>query len=332
MVIVSNYTVAVMLCILAMVSWGSWQNTRNMGSREWRFELYYWDFVLGILLFSLLSAFTIGSLGTSGRTFLEDLAQAEFRYIGSAMLGGAIWNLGTLLLTAGIAIAGMSVAFPIGGGLGWLLGIFILYLQQPSRNPVILFSGCVVIILAIILSMVSYRRLAASQKKPSLKGILFSLLAGIAIAFFYRFVNASLDKDFLPESAGKLTPYTAVFFFSLGALLTTFIYNPIFMRYPADGPRVSIREYFSGKGRDHTLGLLGGAIWCTGNIASFMAVHAASPAIAYGLSNAAPVVAALWGIFVWKEFRGAPAGTNRLLFFMFLAYLTGLVLITMSNA
>jgi glucose uptake protein len=332
MLIITNYTAAVLLCVLAMISWGSWQNTRNLTRKDWRFELYYWDFILGILFFSLIAAFTIGSLGSSGRTFLQDLAQADYVNIGSAALGGAIWNLGTLFLTAGITLAGMSVAFPIGGGIGWILGIFILYLQQPSRNPIILLSGCLVIIAAILLSMMAYRRLAALQKKPSMKGILFSLLAGIAIAFFYRFVNSSLDKDFLPESAGKLTPYTAVVFFSIGAFLSSFLYNPLFMKFPAEGSPVSFKAYLQGTQKDHSMGILGGIIWCIGNIASVMAVNAASPAISYGLSNSAPVIAAIWGIFVWKEFKGATRGTNIMLLCMFLAYIIGLVLITASNA
>lgn len=175
MVLISNYTVAVMLCFLAMICWGSWQNTRNLIGQKWRFELFYWDFVTGILLFSLLAALTFGSMGTSGRTFIDDIAQAKGEHILSAMLGGAIWNMGTLLLTAAIAVAGMAVAFPIGGGIGWILGIVINYLVRPDGNPVWLFGGSAVIALAIIMSMLSYKRLAASTKKPTTAGFCFRL-------------------------------------------------------------------------------------------------------------------------------------------------------------
>jgi len=331
MLIINNYFAAVLLCILAMICWGSWQNTRNLARKEWRFELYYWDYSLGILLFSLLAAFTFGSLGQEGRTFLQDMQQADDRNILSAMLGGAVWNIGTLLLTAGIAVAGMSVAFPIGGGIGWILGIVINYVARPAGDPILLFGGSLIIIGAIVLSMIAYRRLARKQEKPSLKGILLSLLAGIAIAFFYNFVAQSLDSEITVEATGKLTSYTAVFFFSLGAFLSTFIYNPFFMKFPVEGDPVRFRSYFTGTLRDHAMGLIGGAIWCLGMTSSFMAVKAASPAISYGLSNAAPVVAVLWGLIIWKEFRGAPAGTNRLLLGMFVLYIIGLVLITLSN-
>ncbi|HLO57220.1 MAG TPA: GRP family sugar transporter [Bacteroidales bacterium] len=331
MILVQNYTLAVLLCVLAMICWGSWQNTQNLTGKGWRFELYYWDFILGIFIFSLIMAFTFGSLGHEGRPFLADLRQASPGYLISAALGGAIWNLGTLLLIAAISIAGMSVAFPIGGGIGWILGIVINYIGMPEGNPVLLFGGSAIIILAIIFSMISYRRLANAQHKAPLKGILLSFAAGLMIAFFYRFVASSLDTTFTAENSGKITSYTAVVIFSIGAIISTVIFNPLFMRYPIQGDRVSIADYLKGNYRTHFFGMLGGAIWCLGNSVSFMAVNSASPAISYGLSNSAPVVAAIWGIFVWKEFREAPTGTSRLLTMMFICYLIGLSLIVYSR-
>jgi glucose uptake protein len=331
MVLVQNYTLAVFLCALAMICWGSWQNTQNLIGKGWRFELFYWDYSIGIVLFALLMAFSFGSLGSQGRSFLSDLAQADTRYLLSSAVGGFVWNVGTLLLVASISIAGMSVAFPIGGGIGWTLGILINYLGKPEGDPLFLFGGTVIIVLAILVSMQSYRRLASHQKKPSFMGILLALLAGICIAFFYRFVALSLATDFSPAEAGKISSYTAVVFFSFGALLSTIIVNPIFMARPVQGEPVKISQWLRGSSKAHLLGLLGGAIWCLGNSVSFMSVGAASPAISYGLSNAAPVVAALWGIFVWKEFKDAPKGTNLLLTLMFLFYLIGLVLIVYSR-
>lgn len=331
MVLVENYTLAIFLCALAMICWGSWQNTRNLIGKGWRFELFYWDYSIGIVLFALLMAFTFGSLGSQGRSFLSDLSQADTRYLLSSAVGGFVWNVGTLLLVASISIAGMSVAFPIGGGIGWTLGILINYLGKPEGDPLLLFGGTFVIILAILVSMQSYRRLASHLKKPSFTGILLALLAGICIAFFYRFVALSLATNFSPAETGKISSYTAVVFFSLGALLSTILVNPIFMARPVQGEPVKISQWFRGSSKAHLLGLLGGAIWCLGNSVSFMSVGAASPAISYGLSNAAPVVAALWGIFVWKEFKDAPKGTNLMLTLMFLFYLIGLVLIVYSR-
>jgi glucose uptake protein len=331
MILVQNYSLAVALCVLAMICWGSWQNTQNLIGKGWRFELYYWDYSIGIFLFALLMAFTFGSFGTMGRSFIPDLAQADAKNLLSAALGGFIWNLGTLLLVASISIAGMSVAFPIGGGLGWTLGILINYMGKPEGNPWLLFGGTLIIILAILFSMQSYRKLAAHQKKPSLKGIILALMAGLCIAFFYRFVASALATDFSAADAGKITSYTAVVLFSVGALVSTAVFNPLFMAKPVEGEPVKISQWFRAGSRTHLIGMLGGAIWCLGNSVSFMSVGAASPAISYGLSNAAPVVASIWGIFVWKEFRDAPEGTNRLLTAMFVCYLIGLGLIVYAR-
>jgi len=338
MILVHNYGLAVFFFIISMICWGSWANTQKLAARNWRFELFYWDLTLGLLITAALAAFTLGSLGEEGRPFLQDLAQANAKSILNAMLGGIVWNLGNILLVAAIAVAGMSVGFPIGGGIAWILGIivnFILVIVDkgaPEGNVYLLFGGVIVIVAAIYLSMLSFRRLARKQKKPSAKGILLSVAAGILIAFFYGLVVKSLDNSFVSGGAGNLTPFTGVFFFAVGITVSTPIFNPIFMRFPVEGERVKMREYFKGSLSTHLVGVLGGLIWMIGMVVSFMSAGASNPAISYALSNAAPVVAILWGVLIWKEFKGAPKGTNGLLVTMFILFLIGLVLITMSNA
>ena len=248
-------------------------------------------------------------------------------------------NYGTnaLLLVAAIAVAGMAIGFPIGGGIAWVLGIvlnFVLVILAEGTNPGnswVLFGGVAVIVLAIFLSMKAYGRLANAVKKPSMKGISLSVLAGILIAFFYGLTVKSIDPAFVTGGSGKLMPLTASFFFTLGAFITTFLFNPFFMRHPVEGARVGFSEYWKGSWGTHLTGVLGGAIWSLGISSSFIAVGAAGPAVSYALSNAAPVVAILWGVLVWKEFAEAPRGTGRLLNAMFLCYLVGLGLITYSR-
>jgi Fatty acid elongase 3-ketoacyl-CoA synthase 1. len=337
MVTVDQYPLAVFLCVLTMICWGSWANTQKLAARTWRFELYYWDFIGGILLAALLAALTLGSLGQTGRPFLVDLAQADRASIVYAMLGGTVWNLGNLLLVAAIAVAGMAVGFPIGGGIAWVLGIVVNYVLvllsrgQPQGNSAVLFAGVAVIVAAIWLSMLAYSRLAGARRQAGTAGILLSVGAGLLIAFFYGLVVKSVDGEFVAGGTGRLMPLTGAFFFSLGAFLTTFLFNPFFMRRPVEGSPVTWKEYFSGSWGTHLTGVLGGMIWSLGMSLSFLAVGAAGPAVSYALSNAAPVVAILWGVFVWKEFEGAPSGTNRLLAWMFACYLVGLALITWSN-
>lgn len=334
---IHSYPIAVVLCILAMICWGSWANTQKLAARSWRFELFYWDFVVGLLLTSLVFALTVGSIGQTGRTFFADLAQADASSIGWAMLGGAVWNAGNLLLVAAIAVAGMAIGFPIGGGIAWVLGIlinFVLVIAEGGVNPGdsgLLFIGVGIIIVAIGLSMAAYKQLAGAVKQGGLKGILLSVAAGLFIAFFYGLVVRSTDAAFVSGGSGKLMPLTACFFFTLGAFLTTFIFNPFFMRKPVVGAPVAIADYFKGSVTTHLTGVLGGMIWATGITASFIAVGAAGPAVGYALSNAAPVVAILWGVFVWKEFAAAPRKVNVQLAGMFLCFLAGLVLITYSR-
>lgn len=338
MILIQNYSLAIFFTILAMICWGSWANTQKIAAKTWRFELFYWDLIVGIAIMSLIAAFTVGSFGTQGRTFLEDLATADFSSIGFAMLGGILWNIGNILLVAAISVAGLAIAFPIGGGIAWILGIIINYVlillsgQEASGKPVTLWIGVIIIITAIVLSGKIYDKVAKEKKQASLKGVVLSVLAGLFIAFFYGFVVKSLDASFVAGGTGKLTPYTGIVFFTLGVIISTLIINPIIMHKPIIGDPVSMKLYWKGTIREHSSGVLGGMIWMLGMTFSFMAAGAANPAISYALSNAAPVVAVLWGIFVWKEFKGAPKGTNSLLLILFMCYLMGLVLITYSNA
>jgi len=339
MVLVHNYALAVFFFLMAMTCWGSWANTQKLAAKNWRFELYYWDVVSGLLIFALLAAFTLGTLGSepSGRTFLEDLAQTDWRSIGFGMLGGVIWNLGNLLLVAAIAVAGLAVGFPIGGGIAWLGGTIIGYIIEISTtgsstsNPYLLFTGMALAITAIYLSMVSYKRLQSQKKRASFKGILLSVLAGLFIAPFYTITMYGMDPAFGLSGAGTLSPYTGAVFFALGAFLSTFIINPFFMARPVEGEPVKMIEYFRGSFKSHLWGILGGSIWMLGMVVSFMSASEGST-IAYALSNAAPVVAILWGVFIWKEFKEAPKGTNAILATMFFLFVIALILIASSNS
>lgn len=331
MLVIENYSLAVVLCVMAMVCWGSWQNTRNMIGSAWRFELFYWDFIAGILLLSIVGAFTVGSMGQGGRAFLADLAQADTSYIFSALLGGVIWNAGTLLLVAAISLTGMAIAFPIGGGIGWVLGIVINYMASPVGNAMYLFVGCAFIVAAILVSVMVNKAKSDSQTKSSTKGVVLAVMAGFAIALFYRFVAAAVFTDYANPEAGKISPYTGVVMLALGAFLSTFIFNSYLMAKPVEGEPVTFVQYAAAPASTHAWGIVGGVIWNMGTLFSFMASGAAGFAISYGLSNSAPVVAALWGIFAWKEFKGSPQKVYKLLALMFAFYAIGLGFIMYSR-
>lgn len=328
MVIVESYPLAVVMCLVTMLCWGSWANTQKLASKEWRFQLFYWDYAIGVLLLSLILAFTMGSTGSAGRGFLADVGQAEGAAIWSALLGGIIFNLSNILLVAAIDIAGMAVAFPIGVGLALAIGVITNYVKMPIGNPVILFLGVAGVVVAIIVDALAYKKLPSEGQKTTAKGMLISVAAGVLMGFFYRFVVASMATDFANPEAGKMTPYTAVVFFSLGLLLSNFVWNSIVMVKPFVGEPVPFGDYFTkGNARLHLIGILGGIIWNVGMSFSIIASGAAGPSISYGLGQGATMIAAFWGVFIWKEFKEAPAGTNKLLTLMFAFYLIGLVLI-----
>ncbi|MFT3827652.1 MAG: GRP family sugar transporter [Chitinophagaceae bacterium] len=333
MFIIENYTLAIIFCTITMICWGSWANTQKLVTGKWRFELFYWDYVLGILLFSLLAAFTLGSTGENGRSFLVDIKQASGENIRSALIGGVVFNLANILLTAAIAIAGMAVAFPVGIGIALVLGVLINYISVQKGEPAMLFGGVILVAIAIVLNAVAFKRSRGNAQKAGAKGILLSVLAGVLMSCFYRFIAASMDlNNFVNPEPLKMTPYSASVVFAVGILISNLLFNTILMRKPIEGPPVSYRDYFSGKFSLHTVGILGGAIWGTGNLFNLIAAGKAGPAVSYGLGQGATLVAAIWGVLVWKEFKGSQKNVTGLLIGMFACFVIGLALIILSGS
>jgi glucose uptake protein len=336
MVLIESYPIAVLMCIITMICWGSWANTQKLATKEWRFQLFYWDYCLGVVLLTLIFAFTLGSTGDNPRSFLNDLRQADVKYIGYALVGGVIFNIANILLVAAIDIAGMAVAFPIGIGLALVIGVFMSYREDPSGNPTLLFTGVACVAAAIILDALAYRRLPSAGQKTTAKGIVLSVLCGVLMSQFFVFVQKSMPKPLAEISdaamAGKLTPYTALVFFALGLFLSSFVFNSLVMMRPFVGEPVPFGDYFR-KGNPwlHAVGIVGGMIWGVGMSFAILAGDRAGYAISYGLGQGATMVAALWGVFVWREFKTARSGTSGLLALMFALFIVGLSLIVRAN-
>lgn len=334
---VTSYSVAVIFCLVTMLCWGSWANTQKLAGKEWRFQLFYWDYAIGVLLLSLILAFTLGSTGSVGRGFLEDLHQGEGRWLGSAFAGGVIFNLSNILLVAAIDIAGMAVAFPVGVGLALILGVVSTYAVRPEGNVKLLAAGVASVAVAIILDALAYRRLASGGGRTPAKGIILSVIAGVLMGFFYSYVARAIApmrevNGLLQLEPGKLSPYTAIVLFSAGVLASNFIWNSAIMARPFVGAPVPFGDYFSkGSVRLHLVGILGGLIWNVGMSLNIIAGAKAGPALSYGLGQGATMVGALWGVFVWKEFKSAPPGTGKLLVAMFFFYGLGLAVLIASR-
>jgi glucose uptake protein len=332
MLIVESYPVAVAMCVITMLCWGSWANTQKLASSEWQFQLFYWDYSLGVLLLTLLFAFTIGSAGEAGRAFGVDISQASNEAITSALIGGALFNFANILLVVAIDIAGMAVAFPVAIGLALVIGVIANYVATPVGDATLLFTGVGLVTLAIVLDAIIYKRLPDDGNKAMGKGLVISIVCGIAMGFFYRFVAASMSFDFVTPEAGLMTPYSAGVVFSIGLLLSNLVFLVPLMYKPVSGEVAPMGEYFSkGTPKLHLVGILGGAIWAIGFSFNIIAAGSAGYAISYGLGQGATMVAAFWGVFIWKEFKDAPPGTNGLIAAMFVLFFIGLGLIIYSR-
>jgi glucose uptake protein len=313
------------MMLVSMLCWGSWANTQKI-DKAWRFELFYWDYMWGIVLCSLCFGLSMGRTNPVATvSFFHNLGGASLRSLTEAFIGGMVFNLGNLLLVAAIATAGMAVAFPVGAGLALVIGAILNYLVSPNGNPMFLFGGVLLICAAIAANALAYRGLSKGAKAGA-KGIVLSLLAGVVVGLFYPFVaKALIGKD-------HLGPYTVYFVVALGALASNFPLNYAFMRHPVSGPKLSIRDYFRGGPHAHAWGVLGGVIWGIGTVCSFVAAYTpvVGPATSFSLGEGNTMISAVWGVFVWKEFRGASPMVRKLLAIMFALFVLGLVSISLA--
>ena len=340
---VSNYTFAVILCVICMFCWGSWGNTQKLAGKTWRYELFYWDYVIGLLLFSLVAGLTFGSFGEHAKWgFIANLKDSFGTGWLWPLAAGIVFNLSNILLSAAIAVAGMSVAFPVGVGLALVGGTVFNYLIAPSGKPFgMIAAGLALIVVSIVCNALAYKakqsnKQAIEQSNNVVKGLILAVFAGLLMMWFSPLVNKVIDNTFTAAApaAGRMTAYSAFFIFAIGIFVSNFLWNTIAMRRPVQGEPIldGAKRYFAGSFLTHFVGALGGAIWSLGTLISFVAAGAASPAIAYALGQGATLVSALWGILIWKEFAGAPRKSAVLNFAMFVLFVAGLAVLIKAGA
>jgi glucose uptake protein len=330
MFVVDQLGLAIFFCIITMLGWGSWANTQKLaGKDKWQFPLYYWDYAIGVFALSLVLMATLGSLGGTGMGALENLGQADSGPILRAIFAGVLFNISNILLVVAIDAAGMSVAFPVGVGLALVIGTVASYLQAPKGSPGLLFAGVALVVVAMIVSALAYRKLPRTPGSGWARGVVFAAVAGCLMGFFYPQLSKAVSPGFQTGAieGGYLTPYTALALFAIGLLASNVIVNTIFMR--AGG--LSYGDYFRGTTKLHSLGFAGGLIWMLALSTNILASGVAGPAISYALGQGATLVAAIWGVFIWKEFAKAPQGTMPLIVAMFAGYAGGLTLIGLAT-
>ena len=325
MFVPTTFHVALLMTILSTICWGSFANTFK-GTRNYRFELYYWDYGLGIFLISLILAFTMGSFGGGSTAFLANLHSADNANLFYAALGGFIFNIANVLLIAGIEIVGLAVAFPISIGIALVEGVVLSYALQPRGNPILLGLGVAMALVAVILDGKAYGALKTGAQATSRRGVVICVISGLLMGIFAPFVTRAMTRG------ATLTPYTTAVCLTFGAFLCCFFFNTILMRKPIVGSPVAAADYFRAPASYHALGLLGGAIWGIGGVFNFVAASLTGVAISYAIGQASPMVACLWGVFAWHEFRGANTRAKSYLASMFVAYALALFLIARAYA
>lgn len=344
MVLPHTYIAALLLTILTMICWGSWANTTKL-TKNWRFELFYFDYSFGVLLAAVIFAFTFGSMGYDRLLFMDDLMQTGKRNIAFGFAGGVVFNLSNMLLVAAITVAGMAVAFPVGVGTALVVGAVWNYALRPQGNPVLLFTGLAIVVAAIVVDAMAYRAHASAKlqadmkggksrtvvKKVSRKALILCIVSGLMMGSFFPLVEMGKGQP----GGVEMGPYAVGFVFAVGLFLSTFVFNLFFMNLPVQGEPVEILDYFKGTLKNHLLGVVGGIIWCIGTMASFVAASApeevqVGPAISYALGQGATMISALWGLLVWKEFAGAVPRVRTLIIAMLLLFLVGLGMISVA--
>jgi glucose uptake protein len=319
-----NFGLALLMILTSAICWGSWANTFK-GVKNYRFELFYWDYALGIFLVALALAFAMGNVPNDPSAFLNNTRLADRSNFISTLAGGAVFNLANLLLVAGIDMAGLAIAFPVSIGIAMVVGVVLSYVLQPKGSAALLAAGVVCAVAAVILDGKAYGSLARANRSISRKSIVVCAISGILMGLWAPFVTRAMTQGH------TLGPYSVGVFFTLGALLSCFLWNIYFMKHPLVGAPVNFSEYFHGPAAGHLLGLLGGFIWGTGTVFNLVASNFTGVAISYAIGQSAPMVAALWGVLAWKEFQGANGRAKTFLGLMFFFYLFAILLIAKAH-
>jgi glucose uptake protein len=332
------------LLAFGMLCLGTWAVTFRMTSK-WRFELYYFDFAIGTVLAALIIGFTFGSMGWDGFALMDDLRIAGKMKEAQAMMGGAIFNFGNMLIMAALSVAGLTVAYLIGVALMLAGGMVIVYVYSPAGNGVMLWGSAAVVFAAAILMAVSYRmftmeRLVAlmregktksTRKVVTLKGQLLAIGGGLVAGGFYPLLNAAKSGE------NGLGPYGIGLFFAVGIAITTVIFNLFFMNLPVHGDPVDFAAYFNGKAKFHWLGIGGGALFYIGLIATLVAARAegtniVAPLVSRGILLGSVIVGLIWGLFGWGEFSTASGRIKGIVAIAVFIFVVGAVGLTFSAA
>ena len=344
MILPQSYPSVLFLMVLSLLCLGSWASFYKFAGK-WRYEMFYLDFAIGLLLASVIFAFTLGNIGYDGFNFIDDLQHAGKRQWLYVLIAGLIFNLGNMLLMAAVSVCGLAVAFPMGMGIALLLGTGLGIAVRPAGNSLLLGLGCLLILTSIIVNAVVYRIMGVAQhevlaragrarstRRPTpLKGIILALAAGVLIGSFTPLVEKARQGDL------GMGPYAIGFIFAFAMFFSSFVYDIFFMNLPVEGEPVEFGEYFKGRAKQHLAGLASGFIWYAGMVLAWVCTSVpetirGGPMLRFMLAEGSPVLAALWGIVVFREFKNSDMRVNILGTLMLALFLCGMAMIGLAPA
>lgn len=342
MILPQSYPAVLFLMVLSLICLGSWASAFKFAGK-WRFELFYLDFAIGLLLASVIFAFTVGNIGYDGFNVIDAMQNAGKRQWMYAFVAGVLFNLGNMLLLAAVSVSGLAVAFPMGMGMALLLGTGLGIAARPVGSSLLLGLGCLLILTSILVNAASYRIMgvarhevlaragkAKSTRRPSpLKGILLALAAGLLLGSFAPLVDKARIGDL------GLGPYAVGLIFALGVFFSSFVLDVFFMNLPVEGDPLEFSAYLHGPRKQHLAGLVSGFIWYAGMVLAWVCVSVpeaiqGGPMLRFLLAQGSPVLAALWGIVVFREFKGSDARVNLMGTLMLALFVCGLAMIGLA--
>lgn len=340
MILPQTYLGTLTVMILGLLCAGLWANTFKL-SGKLRFEVYYVDFAVGLGIASVILAFTFGNLGFDGFSIMDDIMQSRKRQWVDAFGAGMLFNLANMFLVAAISVSGMAVAIPVALGLTLATGVLLGQQGLRTSNPLYLYLGCGLILAAIVADAIAYKSLvrmrnaaAATAGKKSrapgaAKGLVLAAVSGVLMAG----VNPLVHLARIEETA--MGPYAIMFLLGAGAFASTFIFSLFFMNLPVQGEALEITDYFKMQFTRHWQGLLGGMVWCTGAVAIFVGLNTLPEAqlgraTSFALANAAPLLAGLCGLLLWKEFEEGGGRTKAIASAALVLFAGGLAFVTLA--
>jgi|HubBroStandDraft_1064217.scaffolds.fasta_scaffold109402_2 glucose uptake protein len=347
MILPATTLASLLLLLLTLFCWGSWANTQKL-VYKWRFELFYYDFAVGVALCMLIAVYTFGSANPQELTVSDNMMIAGYRKIAYSMATGLVINLANIMLVAAISVSGLAVSFPIAFGVGLIVMSLTNFIGNPaSNNSALLFSGLVLILGAVLAEIFAYRSYldALANKSKGVpvldKGtrmpvrpktgvaIVLSVVSGVAWGFFFPMIDLSRSGE------NGVGPYGIAGLIGVGMFFSTLLYVPFFVNFPVQGEPVRGRVYFQGTKKQHFWGIFGGIIWSVGLTAALVEAAApppvrTAPALAAGLVCGAPILGVLWGLLAWREFKDSPQSVKLLQFGMIVLFLAGLALVGLA--